>query len=472
MKPRILIPITVQFSVRYLVRTGLLNLIREYARPVIVLGWKDHVLSRELEMLGIDVYQLPSKQIGVQYSRLLAQLTQWHLLRINTPTTAIDRRRTQKMMPLTFLKLRKNLRDALYYLIMQFPPYVNYLLARQKLMIWQDTNLCEYLDLVKQIMPDVVFCLTPYFIEEEFLLRAAQELEIPLCTAILSFDNLTTRPYIPVRFEKYLLWNKYNEAELHRIYPESASKSVEIVGAPQFDFYYDASYVWREEAWRSELGLPPSRPVILFGSASAIIAPQEEQWLLDIDRAIDQDKIINRPIVLLRRHPNEPAERWDWLRGRTKNVFFDEPWQGGSDVMGKTNVTRRDIEKLASTLYHSAVHINASSTMTVDGSIFDRPQIGPAYDNRKKYHRVAYEIYLREHYLPITKSGGLEIVRSRNELIQAVNNAFQYPGRLSENRKTLVREICTYSDGLCTDRVNQALKAFVENINNGNAVLP
>lgn len=435
----------------------------EYAQPVIVLAWEDQALQEELADYGIETYLLPQKKIGIHYARVLAQLKQWHLRCINTPTTIIDQRRNRLLNTSKF-RTRIFLRDTLFQWVTIFPPYVRYLLNKQKKMVWQDTNLKEYFDLIEKIKPDFVFCLTPYFIEEEFLLRAAQELKIPLCTAILSFDNLTTRSYIPVQFEKYLLWNKYNEKELRRIYPESANKSVEIVGAPQFDFYYDSSYIWEEEKWRSKLRLPSARPVILFGSASAIIAPQEEQWLIDLDAAIERGEIINNPIILLRRHPNESIDRWQQVRQNTRNIFFDEPWQAGVEVIGKTNITREDIEKLVSTLYHSAVHINASSTMTIDGSIFDKPQIGPAYDSRKKYHQIAYEIYLREHYLPIMKTGGLEITLSRKELMQTVNNAFREPNRLSENRKRISQEICTYSDGMSTERVNQALRSFIEKI--------
>jgi len=464
-KPRLLIPITIQFSVRYLIRTGLLERIQEYAKPVIVLAWEDPELQQELETLGVEVYQAPPKKIGVRYSRLLHQLTQWHLRSINTPTTKIDRRRYRKMNPNTVIKLRRSLRDGLYRIATGFPPYVEYLLKQQERLVWQDTNLHKFVNLIKQIKPDLGFCLTPYFLEEELLLRAAEYYKIPLSTAILSFDNLTTRAYIPVKFDAHFLWNQYNQAELHRIYPEATDSTVVLVGAPQFDFYYQSNYIWSESTWRSKLRLPPDRKVILFGSASKLIAYQEEQWLRHLDEAIEQGNIQDNPVILFRRHPVETFERWNTLKSSAKHIIFDEPWQPGKMNIGKTNISQRDIERLASTLYHCAVHINASSTMTVDGAIFDRPQIGPAYDEEGPYARIAKDIYLREHYLPITHSGGLVIVNSRSELIQVVNNALKNPNRLSDERKKLVREICTFTDGKCTDRVNQALCTFVEKTN-------
>ena len=460
-KIKLLIPITIQFAVRYVLRTGLLDKIMEYAQPVIVIAWEDQSLQKELTDHGVETFLLPRKHVGIHYARLLAQLRHWHLRCINTPTTSIDQRRNLLLTP-SNMKARTLLRDSLFQFITMFPPYVRYLLERQKTLVWHDTNLSEYLELIKKIMPDAVFCLTPYFTEEEFLLRAAQELGVPLCTAILSFDNLTTRPYIPVSFEKYLLWNKYNEAELRRIYPESACKPVEVVGAPQFDFYYDESYLWDEAAWRKKLGLPASQPVLLFGSTGKIIAPHEEQWLYHLDKAIERGQIMGNPIILLRCHPNDPIEYWQPLINNTRHIVFCDPWIPGGDVPGKTNITRYDIEKLASTLFHCIVHINASSTMTIDGAIYDRPQIGPAYDENGKFANVARDLYLREHYLPITNSGGLDIVYSRHELILAINTAIRDPHLGMSGRQKIVKEICTFADGKCTDRVNLALHNFIK----------
>ena len=58
---RILIPLTVQFSVRYVIRTGLIEKIKEYAEPVVLLGWDDNELTKELESKGILTLQMPFK---------------------------------------------------------------------------------------------------------------------------------------------------------------------------------------------------------------------------------------------------------------------------------------------------------------------------------------------------------------------------------------------------------------------------
>ena len=236
-----------------------------------------------------------------------------------------------------------------------------------------------------------------------------------------------------------------------------------MVGAPQFDFYRDPSYLWPEDTWRRAVGLPPGRPVILYGGGYQTIVPPEPIYLAHLDAAIERGEIAGNPVVLFRRHPVEPVERWQGVVAAARHVVSDEPWAPGREVAGKTNVRRADIERLASTLHHADVHVNVSSTMTVDGAFFDRPQVGPAYDDTPgaRHHRTVRELYEREHYVPITRSGGLALAGSRQALAAAVNAALAAPGEGTEGRRRIVREIATYADGRSTDRVYDALAHFL-----------
>jgi hypothetical protein len=284
-----------------------------------------------------------------------------------------------------------------------------------------------------------------------------------LVTSLLSFDNITTRGWWPVRFDRYLVWNRYNQAELLRAYPDIAPSSISIVGAPQFDFYWDHSFCWSESEWRRELNLPAGRPVILFGGGHFFCAPHEPVFLKQIDEAITSGEIPGNPVVLFRGHPVDKIDRWQVALKGAKNVVVDDPSPKKGDV-GHANMTRRDVQRLASSLFHSRVHVNVASTMSIDGAIFDRPQIGPAYDDSasRRYDLTCRELYLHEHFLPITHSGGLEIVYSRSELFQSIVSAFENPARLAEARKKLVRELCTFDDGRACERVANEVSAFLE----------
>jgi hypothetical protein len=259
-----------------------------------------------------------------------------------------------------------------------------------------------------------------------------------------------------------MVWNRYNADELMRGYPEVSDEMIRIVGSPQFDFYRDRRYYWPETEWRKEVGLPSDRQVILFGGGHYFCAPHEPTFLLQLDRAIENNEIPRDTLILFRCHPVDPIERWLPVLNETKHVIRDDPWRRGA-IAGHANIQSYDIQKLTSTLLHTAVHVNVASTMSVDGAFLDRPLVGPAYDDSpgRRFDRSARELYLQEHYLPITNSGGLEIVHSREEFIRAVRAGLGDSHRLSEGRRNIVREICSYNDGRCTERVVRGLESFL-----------
>lgn len=461
-KPRLLVPISLQFSVRYLLRSGLLRQISKFAQPVVLLGWRDETLEHELQEEGCEVHPQVKATWNAEYERARSIMNRLHQRQMNSPSDAIRERRQNLDRPLE-ARLKRKVRRAAHSMWLSFPGNADASRERELQSFWSDTNARDVEQQLSNLNLDAVFCLTPFLTDEEMAVRVASAAGVPSSTAILSFDNLTTRPWMPMTFDSYLLWNRHNVEHLRRGYPEAAAREVKIVGSPQFDFYWKPEYIWSEEEWRSKLGLPSDRLVILFAGGYFTCAPHEPQFLGHLEDAIEQNQIPGKPIILFRRHPVDPLERWQSVLGRAKHIVMDNPWQLGAKVLGHTNVGTQDISKLASTLYHTSVHVNVASTMTVDGAIFDRPQVGPAYDESpaRKYHRSAIECYHQEHFLPIMESGGMSIVRRRSDLIEAVRAGFADPEKLHEGRENIVKEICTFSDGRCCERVASAVQSFV-----------
>ena len=462
-KPRILIPITIQFSVRYLLRTGLLERLVEDAQPVVLLGWKDPALRSEIEQLGIEVHDLPETHYGPSYTRVRRKIDTWHFDRLASPTTAIARRREDIDAPRR-LRLIKQLRQLRNIAYLKLPGYVPRLRAEEQALLETDTNIHEFERLVRSLRADALLSVTPFHKQEELVVRVAAAERLKTCAAILSFDNITVRGWIGALFDCYLVWNRHNAEQLVRGYPEARSRRVEIVGAPQFDFYWKPELCWDEPVWRERMSLPSLRPVILYGGGPPSIVQHEPHIVMQLDAAIERGELPNHPVILLRRHPADTSARWAGVLREAKHVVFDEPWPSG-ELPKYSNIRDVDIAKLTSALKHSAVHVNVASTMTVDGAVFDRPQVGPAYDDRpgRPYDRTMRELYAHEHFLPITRSGGLDIVHGREELIRAVAAGLSQPALRTAGRKQLVREIITFTDGQSTQRVLAELrKVFVQ----------
>jgi hypothetical protein len=460
-KFRLLIPLTIHLGVRYLLRTGLLSKLAEHVQPVVLLSWEDDDLWRELELAGIEVHRLPQPFFGTAHQRVRRQLDLLHQKRLRSPSTSIRERRIEKGISLSKLFV-KRLRRAYHLTQLALPGQEARLLSEERRLLDHDTNLAVFVQLFDDLKADAVFSITPFTRDEELLLRAAELHSVPMVTSILSFDNITIRGWIPAKFGRYMVWNHHNVAQLRRAYPHVPSDQVRAVGPAQFDFYWDKSYLWNEDCWRQKLSLPADRPVILYGGGPSQILPHEPHLIMQIDDAVAAGEIPGAPIILFRRHPMDPVERWRSTMQSTKHVYYDDPWSTGENIK-YGNITPDDIAKLVSTLYHSAVHVNVASTMAVDGAIFDRPQVGPAYDDRsgRPYDRIMRELYHTEHYLPITHSGGLHIVYSRNEMVKAITAALKDPTARSVGRKELVREVCAFVDGQSAERVYKELIDFL-----------
>jgi hypothetical protein len=461
-KPRLLIPISLQFSIRYLLRTGLLRQIAEFAEPVMLLAWQNSELEAELSEFG-EVHVLKKATWGREYAKVRDYLSTWHQIRFASPSTPIRERRGNLDRSFS-ARVRRRAWLQLRRYVIRMPGKVDALQDAEKRLLWEDTNASEIDRQIQGLKPDAVFCLTPFLADEEMTVRVCASRGIPTCTSILSFDNLTTRSWIPIVFDQYMVWNSHNEQQLRRGYPEAGARPVAVVGSPQFDFYWDPTYIWEDRHWRNKLALPADRPIILFGGGYFSCAPHEPQFLQQLDDAIERGEIVREAIILFRRHPVDPITRWEPVLRKAKYIVHDDPWALGEKVLGHTNIKREDIQKLASTLYHCKVHVNVASTLSIDGAIFDRQQVGPAYDESpgRKYHRAAYECYMQEHFAPIAHSGGVDIVRSSQELIAQVQAGLTDSANGREGRKRLLREICTFDDGKSTGRVATVLAKFLE----------
>ena len=466
-KLRLFIPITSKFAVRYIFRTGLLAHLSKFATPLILLAWDEPGLCQEAESLGCEVYQLPQMNLGSEYNRIRQKIDLWYLYRqLRSHTSKIKENQRERVLPLWGRLFRKA--RLTYDLLMASLPGA---IQSEKILLQQEACFKASQTLLEQIRPDAGFCLTPYHWEEEVILRAAAMHHIPLCISILSFDNLTTRGWMSLIFDRYLVWNRYNQAELLRGYPEINPGQIKIVGPAQFDFYWDDQFFWTEEEWRRQLKLPTKRPVLLYAGGIGFHVPHEPEIVRQIDKAITHDEIPFKPIILLRLHPMDFRERWQSILTSSQNIICDEAFE--TDQIRSPNrdfkeikkgiVSDIDVIRLGSTLRYSQAHINVCSTMSLDGAIFDRPQIGPAYDDTpgRKFDHIMREHYRKEHFLPIANSGGVDIVHSRGQMIQAIAEALVNPGKKSPQRKRMLEEVCTFVDGQCTQRVRDAVLNFL-----------
>ncbi|MBV8728211.1 MAG: hypothetical protein JO336_00235, partial [Acidobacteriia bacterium] len=347
---------SLQFSVRYLLRTGLIARLAEFVVPVVLLGWDDPELKAELEAAGAEVHPLRPVQRGVRYERARSYMNLRYSSLLKSPSQPIWERRADLHRSFS-TRIRRRLRKGLVEVGMAVPGASRWLCETESRLFWEDTNAREIAAWTDSLRPDAVFSLTPFLQNEETVVRVASLRGVPMIASILSFDNITARGWIAATFNRYLVWNRHNAAELRRAYPHVPQSDIEIVGSPQFDFYYSQDYLWEQAEWRRRLSLPQDAPVILFGGGHYFCAPHEPNFLLQLDDAIENNEISKRAVILFRCHPVDPIGRWLPILKKTRHVVRDDPWKL-TGASGQVNVRGSDIQKLASTLYYSRVHVN------------------------------------------------------------------------------------------------------------------
>jgi hypothetical protein len=463
MKPRLLITISSSLAIKYIFRTTLFIKIAEFAEPVIAIGWEEELLIEELKAARIEYCIIPKTSASNNYIKAKQNAALWfenkHLKSpsIKIQETLINKHKNQQTV------IKNKAKKIISYLKLLFPGYQKRVLNEEARHLITDTNFTEISKFIDKLNLTAVFTITPFHHLEDLLLRVCKSKSMLMITSIHSFDNITKYAWVPVVYDVYMLWNRYMLDQLFRIYPQTKNKQVHITGAPQFDFYYNDAFLYSKIYWQQMMGITDtSKKVILYAGGSALLFPRESQYVQHIINAIENGDIPGNPILIIRCHPLDTMDRWQSTAIRSAQVIFDAPWTG-EKIQKHTNLTTADIKKLCATLAYTDIHINLCSTMTLDGSAFNKPQIGPAYDEvLPAASKTLKKMYYQEHYEPIMKHKVVQLANSKKEMITLIINMLNGPEPYITNCKSALDDLISYTDGNSALRVAAILKGALQ----------
>lgn len=461
----VLFPISFNFQVRYLIRTELLDKLKKFCTPIILLTWNQPDLFQELSDKGYKVVSFDFEPENREMAEIRKRVDKYYLkTHLKSKTYPLIERHK-------YATLR--LKSKVKYWISRFK-YHGY----KKSDFEQDIITLSSLKkasndwiklkaLFEDYQIEYVYTSAPFLMTEEFICRVANELNLPIYYSVLSFDNLTTRGYLPFVPARASVWNTANKEQLIRAYGNQIADFVDITGPPQFDFYFDNRWVIVENQWRNEKNIPANRQVIMYGANSKYFVPNEFRIIKLIDEAIDSGQILNNPIILLRPHPTDSYSDWEEMVKTLKHTFIEKSIQQNeseSRAHNKySNFTNQDIKSLCSTLQHSCIHISYASTLTLDGICFNKPQICPYFSPAPLIlkHSLIRNLYKTEHYLPIMKSGAVLLPNNEMELIQAINQSMSEPNKLKDKREALKRTYLNNTNGMSVELLKQSFLKFL-----------
>ncbi len=282
------------------------------------------------------------------------------------------------------------------------------------------------------------------------LVGACQRRRIPTLGNIFSWDH----PFYeqPSRPDRLTCWSPMVKRELVRRCGFEEDR-VEIIGAPAFDGYLEASNVWSREELCQRLGFDPKRPLILFATLG-----QHKKYLDEtgsfraLMEEIDAGRIPGRPQVVLRLHPVSNDHYFSEYRSRPDVVF--SRYMGYSPGM-RWWPSQEEVVLAGNLMRHADVCVSPGSTMAVEPAIFDTPIVVPVFNQfqPEAYGRFFGQHWLRKHFQLLIEQQLLPFAFSAEEMRAAVCRALADRTWMSAGRQVIREEVLGPLAGKATERL-------------------
>jgi hypothetical protein len=205
---------------------------------------------------------------------------------------------------------------------------------------------------------------------------------IPLVTAASSWDNFTTKGYLPFPVEKTVVWNRKMAEELHDIFAVPSSE-IAVAGYPRLPLLENTGPFKSAEQYLSSLGLGQYRRFVLYSAsygeltrAAGHQAPRE----FELIRMVAERLVPALPsdtCIIVRLHPFSRSDDKDFFAGIDRVHTFVP---GRSDLYVERVMSEEDENHLAAQLQFSECIVSMASTMTIDALSLGRPILNVAFE--------------------------------------------------------------------------------------------
>jgi hypothetical protein len=115
-------------------------------------------------------------------------------------------------------------------------------------------------------------------------------------------------------------------------------------------------------------------------------------------------------------------------------------------------------------LYHSDVVIYTATTLGIDSSVFDKPQIIINFDGykNKPYEQSVKRYYNEDHMKKMIACGGVSMAGSPQELVAEINRYLEDSTYRAEGREKMRKQQIYFMDGKSNERLAQKVIDFIK----------
>ena len=337
-----------------------------------------------------------------------------------------------------------------------------------------------HVDALKRLNPDLVVTTSlGTFDYDQYVMRAAHKLGIPVAAVILSWDNTTTRGYPGAAIDHVIAWTETMKRELIDLHDISEEK-VFVGGIAHFDKYYQSASAYDRTDFFRKNNLDPNKRLIVFATKSPNAYPYNPNIVEALADACEDGRLPEDVQILVRVHPlhfkfkqGEPvyAELLDLYRTldeRHDCLCFNMP-KIGSDKIDYV-MEKNEIGFLSDLLRSADVLVNIFSTLNIEGAIFDIPLVNicfegerPMYDFTKKSRFGISSDFREDHNQRIARSGGTQIVYNQQDMVTAVDNYLLNQKQDRSGREKIRQSETGANGGNAGIMIGHDLIAFAQN---------
>lgn len=270
---------------------------------------------------------------------------------------------------------------------------------------------------------------------------AAKELNIPVISAIYSWDNLP-KARLAVQADRYLVWSDYMKEEIQLYYPEIPQKNVIVTGTPQFEFYYKQDLQISKETFGNKYGLDASKKWICFSGDDKLTSPNDPLYLNDVVKALKTDSRWNEVQLIFRRCPADFSDRYDSVLSKYKNIVSIDPlWYTTQTGWNFFFPKYEDVSLLVNLAQHCDAVINVGSTMAHDFAILNKPCFYLNYKHQENAHWNSETVYQFQHFRTMQGLEAVGWLNAPDEIAEKINLALTHPEQVGKDRKKWLEKI-------------------------------
>jgi CDP-glycerol:poly(glycerophosphate) glycerophosphotransferase len=279
---------------------------------------------------------------------------------------------------------------------------------------------------------------------------AGRRLSLPLVGHIASWDHTIGKGIVSPHLNRYIVQNDVMRADLvryHRIDPGR----VVVTGWPQTDVFHRQRPRSDYERVVRDLGLDPSRPIVLVMGNTPTNAPFEARFVERLVSWWEQSGAAARFSLLFRPHPRD--RQW-------RERFAPALFRDGAAVQEPSFT---DLETLAVLLQHGDAVVANAGTILLDALVNDRPAVCVLYDEgAPEGESWAWKNVSGEHYKSLIESEAFYRAERFEDVVAGIERALAQPGELAAERSRVARDVVGEVDGGAAERVAAAVVTAIQ----------